>query len=418
MPLGRRILRVALDALPMPTALTYSLFDPTACGYGTPKVPLLPRLTIAGLGLGAGNGFAPVGVGRSRAHYRYGRYALTQAYRLCGVGPGGALLAPAYHCRTMIDPALHLQAPVLLYPLDEALRPDLAALERLRRASAEPVKALLLTHYFGFAQDVAPFHRWCEQHGIALIEDCSHALFNRRGAERLGQAGRYTIASPYKFFPCEEAGWLVGGSAATWPPTPRLSPGWKAPLRVLDVVAARARQARRMAPLVADLGALRAELDALQRDPGPLGSDRLGASAAWSSLYVPADEPLANAWSARAVAALCDHDALALARRANHARWQAAVAGLPGCRPLFATLPDDTVPYMFGLVVERAPERFHLLKRLGMPIWRWDEMAESDCPVSSAYRLSCLHLPCHQSLSEAELAWMIAAVSEVLTRVQ
>ncbi|MBI3368138.1 MAG: DegT/DnrJ/EryC1/StrS aminotransferase family protein, partial [Burkholderiales bacterium] len=202
--------------------LTYSLFDPSACGYGTPKVPLLPRLTAAGLGLGAATEFAPIGAGRPRAHYRYGRYALTQAYALSGVGSEGALLAPAYHCRTMIDPALHLQAPVLLYPLDEALCPDLAALERLRLASARPVKALLLTHYFGFAQPrIDAFQRWCDTHGIALIEDCSHALFNRQGAERLGQAGRYTIASPYKFFPCEEAGWLVAGRDAAWPPAPR-----------------------------------------------------------------------------------------------------------------------------------------------------------------------------------------------------
>jgi hypothetical protein len=41
-------------------------------------------------------------------------------------------------------------------------------------------------------------------------------------------------------------------------------------------------------------------------------------------------------------------------------------------------------------------------------------MAASSCPTANDYRLHLLHLPCHQSLSRTELAWMIACVDKAL----
>jgi hypothetical protein len=41
-----------------------------------------------------------------------GRYALTQAYRLAGVGSDAAILISAYHCRAMLDPAIRPGVPI------------------------------------------------------------------------------------------------------------------------------------------------------------------------------------------------------------------------------------------------------------------------------------------------------------------
>jgi dTDP-4-amino-4,6-dideoxygalactose transaminase len=57
---------------------------------------------------------------------------------------------------------------------------------------------------------------------------------------------------------------------------------------------------------------------------------------------------------------------------------------------------------------------FYWLKQLAVPVWRWDEMAVSPCPVARDYRLHLLHLPCHQSLSDDEMDWMLAALGKVL----
>ena len=55
--------------------------------------------------------------------------------------------------------------------------------------------------------------------------------------------------------------------------------------------------------------------------------------------------------------------------------------GLQGCRPLFPVFPKTVVPYMFPLWLDDAERVFFRLKRAGVPIFRWDELAVSDCEV-------------------------------------
>jgi hypothetical protein len=72
---------------------------------------------------------------------------------------------------------------------------------------------------------------------------------------------------------------------------------------------------------------------------------------------------------------------------------------------------------MFPLFIDHPDLHFYALKRLGVPIWRWDEMAVSTCKTANAYRLNLLHLPCHQELNAAQMNWMTCTVSAVLRRV-
>ena len=62
-------------------------------------------------------------------------------------------------------------------------------------------------------------------------------------------------------------------------------------------------------------------------------------------------------------------------------------------------------------VFDPAPCRF---PRPRVPVWRWDEMAVSACPVARDYRLRLLYLPCYLSLSGDEMDWLPAALSKVL----
>ena len=69
---------------------------------------------------------------------------------------------------------------------------------------------------------------------------------------------------------------------------------------------------------------------------------------------------------------------------------------------------------MFPLLIDSPHRHFHLLKLLGLPVWRWDEMAVSECAVAAKYRLNLLHLPCHQELSAEQMDWMVQVVQQVL----
>lgn len=398
--------------------LCYTAYDPSPCSFPEPKVPLLPTFDGATLGGAGRSDFVVVGDRRVNRSYKRGRYALLDAYRLCGVGPEGALLAPAYHCRTMLDGAVRLGAELALYELDVHLAPRIDSLRALLLQTYKPVRAMLLTHYFGFAQDAAALCRFCDEHGIALIEDCSHALLNLRGHERLGQHGRYSIASPYKLLPCEEGGLLVLGENAAAPPAG--TSRW-APLRVelstlLSVLQRKAAHRRSCHALPGTEG--------IANDLARLAGTQVGTPVEGvaeesipSCMYVSGEERTRGALAAGWLMRLCDLDHVAVRRRAHYQSWCRAVADLPHARPLFPQLPADCVPYMFPLLLDHPEVHFAPLKRLGMPIWRWDEMAVSSCETARHYRQHLLHLPCHQALTDAELRWMHEAVSHVLRTV-
>ncbi len=394
--------------------LHYDIFDPAACGFAPPRVPFLPTL-VRGTGIPtARNTFGIVGDGHPNSTFKRGRYALHEAFRLCGLGRGGALLAPAYHCRTMIDPAIVLGAPVHLYHLDERLRPDMAALEQLVGQARVPAKVLLLTHYFGIPQDAESVKSFCDAHGIALVEDCSHALLYHRGTKRIGTWGRYVTASPYKFFPCEEGGLLISSKGTQVPRSRRAT--LRSELKVLAHAAERAWLQLRRGISAQDVERLERDIEALANVAAPQGRQGHQIQNTPSRYYDEREQAQAAATTSGLIASLCNLDRMAALRRTHYQRWVNAVQGLPGCRALFEALPDDCVPYMFPLLIDDQQSSFHLLKRLGVPIWRWDDMATSDCPVSRRYRLRLLHLPCHQSLSDAEITWMIDAVTSAVRR--
>lgn len=387
----------------MADSMEYRRYDPSGCAFPRPRVPVLPPLDRR-----IATGMAPAPAAElapdRRRDYAFGRYALHAAYRLAGLAPGGVLLAPAFHCRTMLDPALALGAGVRLYPVNEDLTPRLDVIEELLRDT--PARVLLVTHYFGHAQPPelqARLAALCEARGVALVEDCAHAL--RSGASRrIGHVGRYGISSPYKFHPSADGGLLWSNADALPPESLPRSRGIAAELKAW-VAFARGRHA------------------APQLYPGPLpelpvaaddGRDLLEHGDAPSTQYRPELQGRASLAAARHLIGRSDVHAIAAARRRRYAQWVQAVAGLPHCRALLPDWHEDDAPYMFPLLIDDPERHFARLKRLGMPIWRWDDMAVSGCAVSARYRLQLLQLPCHQGIADPQMNWMVATLSDVL----
>lgn len=393
-------------------SLDYQVFDPSPCNFPRPRVSVLPR------------GFEPAGAddatllrsypsltGRG-LHFTRGRYALGEAYRRAGLDRDGVLLAPAYHCVTMLDPALALGAEVRLYPLTADLAPDPAALDEVAGGTAKPVKALLATHFFGFARDFAWLKQWCDARGIIFVEDCSHTLYSERYQARgAGKHGQFIASSPYKFFPSADGGWLHAPNASTLAGAGTQPAGWLAELRGMKQCLAAARQPRVGAEEIARLDGQLAAL--VGQAPKPGGDERMQRPAQ-SSQYVAAVAGTAALRSSRWLIAHSSVSATIQRRQANYRRWLQAAAGLPNCRALYPELTEHVVPYMFPLYIDHPMPHFYWLKQLAVPVWRWDELAVSACPVAHDYRLHLLHLPCHQSLSDEEMDWLVAALGKVL----
>ncbi len=387
-------------------------FKSDPCGFPKPRVSPLPnRFKFPSSVESYSQLFKSKTIGQYR-HFARGRYALGEAYRLTGVGSTGALLAPAYHCISMLDPAVMLGADIQLYPLKADLAPDLDKLDVLIENYGKPISALLAVHFFGFPQNFGDLKRWCEKRQIVLIEDCSHVLFTQRfRAAGTGIYGEFTIASPYKFFPGADGGLLYSRDEQILDSVTTHSGGLAREIRGAKHTIEKCLSFNKMS---FETALIDKQVKALGNKPVVEGGEQISEYSYPSLLYVKADKEIRALCSSRAVVRLSSIDEVIRRRRQNYDRWANAVSALPNCYVPFAKLPENCVPYMFPLYIERVNPHFYWLKQLGIPVWRWDEMAISDCQIAQDYRLHLLHLPCHQSLTDAELNWMIVSLQTVL----
>lgn len=357
-----------------------------------------------------------------------GRASILLALEALGVKAGDGVLLPTYHCPTMIAPAVNLGAVPIFYPIDTLGAPDLGWLENQAPPRA---RVLLAAHFFGVPQPMAALRAWCDGRGIALIEDCAHALFGHAGERPVGAWGDIAIGSLTKFLPVNEGGCLVvNGSAAL----PRLTPcgarvQLKSAIDILEVgaqhralpglnglIAGGLAGARRLAGQggVAD-SATDARPDMLQEPPPPASAPDATTGPLPPDFVV--DATLAHqglSWPARAIADRLPRERVVELRR-RHFEWlHQRLKGRPGLHPLLPGLPTGCVPYVYPLWVQNPDPGYAELRRLGLPVFRWDRLwpGVPELPRDRGLQWShhVLQLACHQDLSEADLERFLAAI--------
>jgi perosamine synthetase len=382
-----------------------------------PRLPVFGWQTLAG----AKEASTPCMLSLPGMHFSTsGRASILLALEALGVGAGDVVLLPTYHCPTMVSPAVELKAVPSFYPLDVHGTPDLAWLSQ---QDLKRVRVMLAAHFFGLPQPMATIKAWCDARGIALIEDCAHALFGRSDGQAIGSWGTAAIGSLTKFLPVPEGGCLVLNPATPAPRLDATSTGTKlkAWVDVLHVGAVQKRLLGLNHVISASLGALRwlrggaavvpeapsqyhapPEIDLHNEEPG--------------SDYV-VDAPLAH----RELTPLCRTMALHLprdrivAKRRQHYEYLLQhTRGFPGLRPLLPILPADSAPYVFPLWTEHPDPGYTELRRLGMPVFRWNRVWP-DVPrlpgdQGLLWSHHVLQLACHQDLTQVELEQLLKAV--------
>lgn len=397
-----------LPGLPLPSA------------PARPWAPLAPVLSRASFRHEAAPGLPSILDAGPARFVTSGRIAIGLALRAMGVGAGDTVLMPAYHSLSMVPPVFWRGATPRFYRVTTDAQVDMPDIVARLDAS---VKAIVVTHYFGFIQDLALIRAWCDAHGVALLEDCAHCFFGEYRGRPVGSFGDYAIASSMKFFPAYEGGVLVSGrhdldgialhSAGTgfeakvllntlehsfaYGRLPLLRLALALPLRAKDALWRRRKDSAAGAPALA---------------LAPASSDsEAGFDAAWLDKR--------SSWFARLLLRRVSGRRIVARRRAHYAALDAAVGGLPGARPLHATLPDGVCPWMFPLVVDDADAVFARLHREGVPMTRfaeqlWDGVDATVCANAAFLSRHVLAFPCHQELTAEELAWMIDRIRAAL----
>lgn len=102
-----------------------------------------------------------------------GSSALLAAFVGLGIGPGDEVIVPTFTFMTCASPLILLgAAPVLA---DSGVASGNVTIESLSPHLTEKTRAVVVTHLFGEPCDMDAIVSWARQHGVAVVEDCSHA---------------------------------------------------------------------------------------------------------------------------------------------------------------------------------------------------------------------------------------------------
>lgn len=335
-----------------------------------------------------------------------GRAAIYQALLQLRLAPGSTVLVPTYHCPTMV-------APVPLANLNAAyfgLRADgLPDLDSIDAATAAQSKAMIVSHYFGLARSLADVRRWCDEHGIALIEDCAHCYFGDAGGLPVGSWGDFSTASLSKFFPVSEGGLL----ASERRPISDLGlsrPGLKAQMKgwidVLDLAIKYKRFFGLNNVLTLLLGLKNSYLRPEHKAGNPMDGPATSMMQDCDMTRIT-QAPLSASMILKSI---LPRGRIIARRQRNFALYARNLAGVPGARPLFpvtTAVSAKFAPYVFPLWVDDPDPVYQALRKLELPVFRWDRIwpgtphMEGDSgPLWSHHVLQLL---CHQDLSDADI---------------
>jgi dTDP-4-amino-4,6-dideoxygalactose transaminase len=320
-----------------------------------------------------------------------GRAALLAGLRTLGVGPGDEVLLPAYLCESVVTPVDAVGARPVFFPVGCSFGVDVDAIEA---AITARTRAVVLIHYLGFPGPVEAIRDLCDRRGIALIEDCAHALYSCLGERELGSWGDLAIFSPWKSLPMPDGGQLRvnrPGLTITMPAA-RPAPQWVA-----------ARLAYRALGSVEQLVGWSPRTHLLQRQSlrqnmhqqvsaGPV-EEESGSTAAWRLLQAARPSYIVGR------------------RRRHFARLLAACHNLSWARPIFNDLPDGVCPLGLPLVAEdRDHWRDALLSRGVNVRTYWEHLPPAvdpeRFPDAAWLRDRILVLPVHQGLTNEGVEWL------------
>ncbi len=341
-----------------------------------------------------------------------GRYAIAFALIAAGVKRRERVLLPAYHCGSMVEPAVSLGAEVEFYRVRNDLSPNREHLEGLLQRGA---KVVVATRFFGFPRGVEGVRELCDRYGAVLVEDCAHALYGGGEDSPPGYVGDFAVASTWKFCPGPDGGLVCSNAGpVVWPLVKRADLGrqlravYRVVERALGQVFSPVAEGPRHPVEAHSAGAGFA--GALE----PVASPPSAGGAGGMRWFDAKEANTASSVMAKVMSRTINFRRGATARRDNYRFLLDRCSALGRARALYGELPEGVVPYVFPLVLEHPAEDFRRLKYRGVPIWRWDELAVSDCEVTQAYRRSLLQLPCHEDLRLEERTWLAEALRAVL----
>jgi len=340
-----------------------------------------------------------------------GRAALFAAMKALGLQPGDGVLAPSYHCPTLVAPLRAAGAAVQFYPLGPDGLPALDAI-----TPAQGTRALVVAQLFGLPRSLAAVRAWCDARGIALVEDCAHSFFGQAGERPVGHWGDLATASVSKFFPVPEGGLLASANPL---PSQALQPsGGKQQVKAWVDVLERSSEQSRLAGLNLGLRALFRLKNGPSRAPSIVKPRESTEAEMLTECDLGRSEQAPPGLTRRLFG--LPRARIVARRRAHYETLHRLTQNLAGARPLFGPLPAQAAPYVMPLWVDDPEPAYAALRAAGCAVFRWDRVwpgtPDFQDDHGARWRRHVLQLLCHQDLTEPMLEQTCKVLTENLTR--
>jgi dTDP-4-amino-4,6-dideoxygalactose transaminase len=297
-------------------------------------------------------------------------------------------------------------------------------IDDLRQAIEPQTRAVLVTHYFGFAQpDFRAIVDLCRDGGLFLIEDCAHALYSTYQGQPLGTLGDVGVFSLWKTLPLPDGAAAVANRPLPLQPAtarPPLGPCLRALRFSLEAhLRFRYGRAGAMVKGLADLLAPVARRP-LKNVSGGITAPTVDVGPDHPNPHVTFDRSTAH-WSMSAasqrIARRSPHADIVKRRRRNYAFLVEELATLPDVRLLRPTLPSGVCPLSLPVVVDEPVSLLRQLESNGIAAeFFWSDFhpafPATEFPDSAYLKTHVVTLPIHQDLDPG----LLSRVAETVRR--
>ena len=389
--------------------------------FPKPYIPLTPLLDYNHSGTSTDRSLPSILELPNKLFTTSGRTAIALLLEHEKIGKNDQVLIPAFHCEAMVAPAQWANATPTFYRINPDTSPDI---NDIKTKLTPNTKAIIVTHYFGFMQQLQAIRTLCDQHQIILIEDCAHALFGGDKECPIGTTGDYAIASTMKFLPIYEGGILASKHnklSDIQISHPSLTFQLKSLINTVENTVAYQRLGI-LGKFINQIIKLKTAVwNQIKKSKHSYNPVKIGPASSEGGFGLDSDWVHKScSLTTKLIIRLSNHNKSIQLRRQHYQKLHHALAALPNSHPLFEKLPENIVPFVYPLYVENPGHYFPKLKQQGVPIWRFgeyldQEITSKDFPVSVDYSKHIFQFPCHQSLTEQELDWMINKITKTLS---
>ncbi|MDO6709199.1 DegT/DnrJ/EryC1/StrS family aminotransferase [Aliiglaciecola sp. 2_MG-2023] len=310
------------------------------------------------------------------------------------------ILIPAYHCPALVEPFIWLDYEIRFYPVKADLTVDISLLEKA--ISAGDVTHCVVVRYFGFGQNNNDVIRFLHKQPVEIIEDCAHSLF--RFVDHFADSGKQvpdvsaSICSINKILPTIDGGALY------------LKSKYEAKLTHVGWL----EEAKACAFIVGIpqfVGRLKARFKKSKNETAEVCAEP-SEEDSHLRYFQPIDLVSASYRNTKSI--FC-HSNLKLIRKKRRRNFEYIVNNINNPKvgaPLFNCLKDEDIPYVIPFLLTDECY-FYQIRKKGIQILRWEEVAVSDCSVSQEYRSRLIQIPCHQQLSTNQLNFIVDTFNQL-----